>query len=159
MQSADCVPCSLQTAYLAPCSLQTAQVLRLHATYILVHFRCCYFLSRVFVSCHVFGSSRHVFPFCIHFYVPVSCCPRLSCVSVFAFVSLFCDWLFVHICQSSLFTHTQYAFISLIYSSHFSFHRGVLTSSLGERIKDSIAKNRLYYFLALSQGFFGLQHS
>ena len=32
MQSADCVPCSLQTAYLAPCSLQTAQVLRLHAT-------------------------------------------------------------------------------------------------------------------------------
>ena len=35
MQSADCVPCSLQTAYLAPCSLQTAQVLRLHATYIL----------------------------------------------------------------------------------------------------------------------------
>ena len=34
MQSADCVPCSLQTAYLAPCSLQTAQVLRLHATYI-----------------------------------------------------------------------------------------------------------------------------
>ena len=34
MQSVDCVPCSLQTAYLAPCSLQTAQVLKLHATYI-----------------------------------------------------------------------------------------------------------------------------
>ena len=32
MQSADCVPCTLQTAYLAPCSLQTAQALRLHAT-------------------------------------------------------------------------------------------------------------------------------
>ena len=37
MQSADCVPCSLQTAYLAPCSLQTAQVLRLHATYIYIY--------------------------------------------------------------------------------------------------------------------------
>ena len=35
MQSADCVPCSLQTAYLARCSLQTAQVLRLHATHTL----------------------------------------------------------------------------------------------------------------------------
>ena len=34
MQSADCVPCSLQTGYLAPCSLQTAQVFRLHATYL-----------------------------------------------------------------------------------------------------------------------------
>ena len=36
MQSADCVPYNLQTAYLAPCSLQTAQVLRLHATEISV---------------------------------------------------------------------------------------------------------------------------
>ena len=47
MQSADCVPCSLQTAYLAPCTLQTAQVLRLHATYLLLQiactlFCCCY---------------------------------------------------------------------------------------------------------------------
>ena len=53
-------------------------------------------LSHVFVSCHVFRSSRHVFPFCIrYFYVPVSCWSRLSCVSVFAFVSLFRDWFFV----------------------------------------------------------------
>ena len=35
MQSADCIPFSLQTAYLAPCSVQTAQVLRLHAIYIM----------------------------------------------------------------------------------------------------------------------------
>ena len=39
MQSADCVPCSLKTAYLAPCSLQTAQVLRLHATYLSATFQ------------------------------------------------------------------------------------------------------------------------
>ena len=79
-----------------------------------VHFRFSYFLSRVFLSlvmCSVrlvicfrfvydiltFRSrvvlAYHVFPF-----LRLSLCfviGSLSCVSVFAFVSLFCDWLFV----------------------------------------------------------------
>ena len=71
MQSADCVLCSLQTAYLAPCSLQTAQVLRLHATYISLNkdidedikladnsVSLCHLVSRVHVCVHVRSHSE-----------------------------------------------------------------------------------------------------
>ena len=92
---------------------------------------CLMFLCLVMCSVRLITCFRFVYDI---FYVPVSCCPRLPCVSSFPFVSLLCDWLFVHIFQSSLFTCTQYAFI--LYSSHFSFHMGVLTSNPGVRIKE-----------------------
>ena len=122
----------------------------------------------------MFGSSGHVFPFLrssLCFVIGSSSCVLSACSHVFHFMYvvcfrgqlpssfvmfhdyfvlrplshvLFCTCLFVHICLSSLFTCTQYAFISLIYSSHFSFHKVVLTSSPRVKIKETIAKNQLH---------------
>ena len=128
--------------------------------YILVHLRCCYFLSCVFVSCHVFGSSRHMFPFCIRYFTFRS---RVVLVChVFPFLrSSLC---FV-IGSSSIFVSPHF---SRAHSTHL-FHLNILcifyfTRESSRRVleygsKKHIAKNRLSYVLAVSQGPFGLQRS